>query len=87
MTEVKKRILDIEGSTHLKKVMYLPDEEVLVVKFISGSVYRYDPVSATLFGRLAASESVGTEFAESIRFNPNINYTQLPDWPEDNGDA
>lgn len=75
------RILNITDSSHLTSAVYFPDTNTLYVKFKSGSVYQYDNVHPALFGRLAAAESVGHEFAESIRFNPAITYTLVDGMP------
>lgn len=80
---MKVRKLIINDSSHIDEARYYPDTSTLYLRFVSGSIYRYDHIKPNLFGRLAAADSVGAEFAESIRFNPGIPYQAVDGWPED----
>lgn len=76
------RLLKTNDSSHIDEVMYDVNTQTMYVKFVSGSMYRYAHVHPSVFGRMAAADSIGEEFAESVRFNPNIPYSSIPNWPE-----
>lgn len=76
------RSLRTNDSSHIDEIMYDNKTNTMYVKFVSGTMYKYAQVNIDIFGRLAAARSVGEEFAESIRFNPSIPYTNIQAWPE-----
>lgn len=61
------RILQVGDSTNIKLIGYDFDEMKMIVEFQSGKVYRYTGVTATVFGQLCGSDSIGATFNSLIR--------------------
>lgn len=61
------RIVTIDDSKQIKKVMYDPEKNKLSVYFANKATYIYEGVSAELFGGLISAPSVGSYFAKYIR--------------------
>lgn len=58
--------IDVDSS-NLDAVAYYPRRRVLLVRFTSGMVYRYDGVPAGVWNGLLAATSHGTYFGSNIR--------------------
>jgi hypothetical protein len=54
-------------STSLSAGKYNKEDEVLLIKFKNGSVYKYIDVPAEVFGELVAASSQGSYFAHNIK--------------------
>ena len=59
-------------SSNLKGVEYDASKEQLWVEFHSGSVYRYENVSESLYKRLLKAPSKGKFFWANIRQKPSL---------------
>jgi hypothetical protein len=55
-------------SSQLAEVGFDPFQEILEVQFINGSVYEYAHVPAPVYYGLISAESIGTYFAQNIRY-------------------
>lgn len=75
------RFVTIDDSSHIAEIAYVNDKQLMYVKFVSGSVYRYDRVHPDVFGRLVSADSIGAVFSETVRFNSSIRYTAVDDMP------
>lgn len=78
------RELVVNDSSHISRLGWNPDTNILVAEFTSGFVYRYVGVTPALFGLLCQADSVGVVFNEVIRSDKSIAFSQLGGWPEDN---
>lgn len=54
-------------SSVIAEIGYDADMQLMEVKFRSGSVYRYGPVSSTLYMRFRTASSLGRFFDAQIR--------------------
>lgn len=67
----------IEGSSNIAEIGYDYNKQTLEIKFNTGQVYQYWPVTRACWKLLMKSESKGKYFAEKIRKNPKINYQKV----------
>ncbi len=62
-------------STVIKHMRYNPETEVLVITFVTGKVYAYQPVPADTYARMLQAFSKGQFFNRFIR--DQFRYRQL----------
>lgn len=61
------RIVDIEDSSQIKRVLYDPETRQMSVVFTRGENYVYEKVPPSVFGELISNESVGGFFSQYVR--------------------
>lgn len=69
--------MKIVGSSTISDIDYVPDVWKLIVTFISGEHYSYQPVYATTHTQLMNAESKGEYFAKHIRNNKKLTIEKL----------
>lgn len=67
----------IEGSSNISEIGYDPDSLTLEIKFHSGGIYKYFPISLNKFNRLMGAKSKGSYFTEHIKDMPHIKCVKL----------
>lgn len=67
----------VENSSNIAEVGYLHETMTLEVKFHSGDIYQYWPVTEVGYKTLMKSESKGKFFYENIRKNQLINFKKI----------
>lgn len=63
------RIVNVDDSSQIVKVMYDVERNKLSVKFKNKSTYVYEGVPASVFGELVSAPSVGVYFGSYVRNN------------------
>ena len=69
----------IEGSSNIAEIGYDYDNLTLEIKFTSGGIYQYWPVSPSGWDSFLSSKSKGSFFFQHIKDNKGINYRKLDD--------
>lgn len=54
-------------SSAIKSVDYLPDQEILQIQFVSGSIYQYFHVPESVYLEFINASSLGQYFSKNIR--------------------
>lgn len=67
---MKRKI--IEGSSNVAEIGYLASTKTLQVKFQSGGIYDYNPVSESTYNELMSAESKGSFLSKNIVWNKSI---------------
>lgn len=62
----------IQGSSNIAEIGYLEKSKTLQIKFHSGGIYSYNPVSKVVFNELMEAPSKGSYFNKNIQNNPSI---------------
>lgn len=65
------------GSSNLDEVKYIDKQQILQVRFLSGSVYQYSQVPKEVYQELLAATSHGSYFYWNIR--DNYRYKKISD--------
>lgn len=73
----------IKGSSNIAEIGYDKDLETLEIKFQSGGVYRYWPVSVIRYKALLKAESKGGYFSKYIRKDSTINFNRVDELQSD----
>lgn len=74
---IKRRKVE---SSNIKSIGYEPSISTLVVKFHTGDLWSYKPITAQGFNAFMLSESKGKFFNQNIKNDPNIEASQIVDW-------
>jgi len=69
--------IKIEGSSNIAEIGHNGEKMTLEIKFHSGSIYQYWPITNEGWEGLMKAESKGKYFADNIRKNPQINYKEV----------
>ena len=69
----------IEGSSNIAEIGYDYDNLTLEIKFHSGGIYQYWPISPSGYESFLKAESKGTFFHQHIKNNKGIEYRKLDD--------
>jgi len=67
----------IPNSSNISEIGYNGDKMTLEIKFHSGQIYQYWPITRAGWEGLMKAESKGSYFYKNIRKNPQINYKQV----------
>lgn len=62
----------IQGSSNVAEIGYSPKNQTLQVKFNSGSIYDYKPVSESMYKELMSAPSRGSFLSKNIVRNVSI---------------
>jgi hypothetical protein len=69
----------IEGSSNIAEIGYDYDNKTLEIKFHSGGIYQYWPISPSGWDSFLKAESKGSFFTQHIKNNKGVNYRKLDD--------
>jgi len=69
--------IKIEGSSNIAEIGYDHGVMTLEIKFHSGGIYKYWPITQEGFEGLLKAPSKGKYFFEKIRGNPKINFQKV----------
>lgn len=69
--KTKVNVITVERpeSSNVKSVTYFVEEQVLIVAFVQGGLYRYSNVTENCFNNCVKSESMGKFVANTLKFN------------------
>lgn len=67
----------INGSSNIAEIGYLEKSQTLQIKFHSGGIYSYNPVSKSVFKELMEAPSKGSYFHKNILKNPSITFKKV----------
>ncbi len=80
-TEINSKDVNVieifHESSNIKRSEYYPKEQVLIIEFHSGGIYKYHPVPKKFYNRFVKADSTGKFFHRGIKTNPDIKYTKL----------
>lgn len=64
-------------SSNIRELGYDPDNKILEVEFINGSIYQYQPITLDGYHALLFSKSIGGYFYANIRNNNTLTVKQI----------
>jgi hypothetical protein len=71
-------------STNIAEIGYDPDTSTLEIKFTSGGIYQYWPITQSGWELFLKADSKGSFFYKNIKSNSGVNYRRLDDMQADN---
>ena len=67
----------IEGSSNIDEIGYDPENMTMEIKFHSGQIYQYWPITELGWELLMKAESKGSYFTKNYRKNLKINFKKV----------
>jgi hypothetical protein len=71
-------------SSNIAEIGYDPDSLTLEIKFNSGGIYQYWPITLGGWNAFLKAESKGNFFIKNIKFDKSINFKKLDELQADN---
>ena len=69
-------------STSISAIKYFPEIQILIIFFVSGTVYEYYPISPELYQEFRDAPSPGTFYHQRIKGNPDFTGRKIDDVSE-----
>ena len=64
-------------SSNIAELGYDPDNKILEVEFVNGSIYQYQPITQDGYNTLLFNKSIGGYFYANIRNNNTLTVKQI----------